>query len=425
MTNKIRPRTFLLSGALLLAAASLAPAATPANLARSDAGARLALFASSNTGDSTTRAAQALLSEGDPLGCSLAAGTTTILLSLPQAGTLHRFDFLNLTAAGKVFVAVSNVALPPESPRWRALPAAGQEFGTPDEVVTCELGHVEARHLRITFETQAPGRIDTFGLFGAGTESAFTSRPRLVAYETVSTGARPAGVPAAGARVLRVSSGSGSPEAIVDGSLAGGHAFAASDRHPTTLIDLGGNRTLSRVNLACRTRTAGRLDLYLFANRKDAEAALPPAGRQPDATARVESRAGLSRFTLPVNAGTARFLAVVFVPESGDAPLEAKDFKDSRDYKGGGGNGGNAPDDAGFASSRPPATGTGNLPPDGTFVLTEVTPVGTGVTGPGDFTSTSILPPGTASNTFFNPGSSSPVDTPVLPPAVGNGIITP
>lgn len=465
MTSRPRPRLFLplLSGALLLAAASLVPitiVAAPANLARSDSGARLTLFSSSNAGDGTARAAEALLSEADPLGCALGSGTTTILLSLPRAETLRRFDFLNLTAAGRVSVAVSNVALPVESPRWRTVPTAtggGIAFGAPDEVVACELGHVEARHLKITFETQAAGRIDTFGLFGAGSNVAATAvtstdhdaRPRLVAYQTVGVAGdgrgdatHLGGFP--GARVLRVSSGSGAPDRIVDGSLGTGHAFAVSDRRPAALIALGARRNITRVSIACRTLTAGRIELYALTKRADADAdaPLPPVGRQPDATARVEGgRSGLSRVSVPFNAENIRYLAVVFVPDAGGATpagggKDFRDYKDARDYKGGGG--GAAGSDAPEPAGRSPRTGTGTTadlppegpgtatPPDGSFVLTEVTPTGPlSPTGPGDFSVNSILPPGTASNTFFNPGSNSPLDTPILPPPVGSDFITP
>ena len=72
-----------------------------------------------------------------------------------------------------------------------------------------------------------------------------------------------------------------------------------------------------------------------------------------------------------------------------------------------------------------PANGT---TPDGSFVLTEVTPVGSDVTGPVDVSFNSVLPPGTAINNIFTPGpgSGSPLDTvPILPPPVGSDVITP
>ena len=442
MLSRIRPRTFLLSGALLLVAATLN--AAPANLARSDAGTRLTLLApaADDGGDNAARATQALLGEADPLGCALGTGTTTILLSLPRAETLHRFDFLNLTAVGRVSVAVSNVALPAGSPRWRTLPAAGQTFGTPDEVVACDLGQIEARHLRIIFETQTAGRIDTFGLFGAApAETSASPRPRFVAFGMVGSGGggRAGDDLSRGASVLRASSGSGPLDHIVDGSLGTGHAFAPDDRRPTALIDLGRQRSLARVNLACRTTRPGRLEVYALTRREEADASLSPADHQPAGTARVEGRNGLTRVTVPLEAENVRYLAVVFVPTTGAAG--GKDFKNATDlknpYADRAGEAGNR------ASSEPVDSSAGGPGGDGTgsgnFVLTEVMAVGPGGsagfggTGGEGLASDGVQPPGSNSGAFNfanagGPGAgggSSLGLVPILPPPVGSDLITP
>ena len=435
MLSRIRPRTFLLSGALLLVAATLN--AAPANLARSDAGTRLTLLAPAvgSPGDDATRATQALLGEADPLGCAIGAGTTTILLSLPRAENLHRFDFLNLTAAGHVSVAVSAVALPAGSPRWRTVPAAGRTFSTPDEIVTCDLGNVEARHLRIIFETQTAGRIDTFGLFGATQAgSSATNRPQFVAFGAVEPGGRPGDNLAIGSRVLRVSSGSGPLDRIVDGSLGTSHAFAPGDRQPTTVIDLGRRCSLSRVNIACRTGGPGRVEVYALARREEADGPLPPAGRQPAGNARVEGRNGLTRLTMPLDAENVRYLAVVFIPAA--AVAGGKDSKDARDFKNAyadrpGEAGDHAPSSGPADSSAggPSGDGTGS----GNFVLTEVMAVGPGGSGGEDSALNGLQPPG-STNSAFNfansggpgaGGGSSLGLVPILPPPVGNDLITP
>ena len=437
MLSRIRPRTFLLSGALLLVAATLN--AAPVNLARSDAGTRLTLLvpAADTTGDNATRATQALLGEADPLGCALGAGTTTILLSLPRAETLHRFDFLNLTAVGHVSVAVSAVALPAGSPRWRTVPAAGRTFGTPDEVVACDLGRIEARHLRLIFETQAPGRIDTFGLFGTTPAATSAStRPQFVAFGAVEPGGRPGDNLAIGGRVLRVSSGTGPLDRIVDGSLGTSHAFASGDRRPTTVIDLGRRCSIGRVNIACHTARPGQLEIYALARREEADGPLPPAGRQLTGTARVEGRSGLTRVTVPLETENVRYLAVVFIPAAAVA-VEGKDFREGKDFKDAGTDradraGDRAP--SGPADSSVGGPGGNNGTADGSFVLTEVMAIGPGGSvGGEDSALNGVLPPGSTSGAFNfanagGPGAgggSSLGLVPILPPPVGNGLITP
>lgn len=453
------PSFAALSGALLLAAVTLSPSVvgaagaggaspnlgTSGNFARSAAGTRLTLFGPAG-GDGQARATQALLGEADPLGCELGVGTTTFVLSLPQTETLRRFDFLNLTAAGRVSVAVSAVALPPESPRWRPVAGAGREFGTPDEVVACELGRVEARYVKITVETQAPGRIDTFGLFSTQETATATataietsgSLRRLVSYETLD-----AGRAEDRSRVVRVSSGGGQPARIVDGSLGTGHVFASGDSRPTTVLDLGVRRSLTRVSVACRTAVSGRFDFYLLPEHTSTEqaAAFSPDGRTASvATVRVTARAGLNRMTVPLNAEVGRYLAVVFVPgDGGDRgghaptlsdPKDFKNYRDGKDFAPSHGEDAAPPFSADLPSDSLPTATSGSPttvnPANGSFVLVEVTPFGP-VSPTSDFAAVKpLLTPGSAISTIAPPtGGSSLQIVPILPPPVGVNRITP
>ncbi len=327
------------------------------NVARADLGARLTVELPAGVAtDGVPRIAQALLSQDDPLGCELPAGTTSLVVALPRTENLHHLDFLNLTAAGQISVAVSNVRLPANSPRWRPLGGA-QEFAQPNDVVTCELGTAEARYVRITLNLPKAGRIDTLGLFGNTTvASPGAERSRqvggraFVGYEQVDSGNV-----AAQARVTKVSSG-GTPEEadrMLDGNLRTSHTFAVSDQRPTAIIDLGTNRTLTRASLAFRAGP-GRLDFYL---KPDANAHTSIVRRNPsysgqtaqvpevssdeapangDAVATIQSdgRAGLRRATVGLEGQTGRYLVVVFTPSGrrGEpAPRATSDYKDFKD----------------------------------------------------------------------------------------------
>lgn len=416
------------------------PGASPAgvralNLARTALGARLltADLPGGVPADGAPRIAQALLSDDDPLGCELPAGTTSLVLALPRTEILHRFDFLNLTAGGQVSVAGSNVRLPAGSPRWRTLSGV-QDFATPNEVVSCELGTAEVRYVRVSFQLSKAGRIDTLGLFGEAIKAQLVAeRSRqvggryFVGYETLDYGNV-----AAHARVAKTSSGGGTGEAadrMIDGSLRTGYRFEVSDRRPTAVIDLGSNRSLTRVSVAFHAGP-GRLEFYLtpepaaysrivrrnpsYAGQSaeipqvGVESASAPAGT-PVATLQSDGRPGLRRASLSLEGQSGRYLAVVFIPErnnqfGGVSPASsarhvAADYKDYKDA---------APDYKDFKDAPAAAYGDSGDPGD-PFFLSEVAAFGPPM---GSDTALYQLPPAGTST----PGSLPPGGVVVVTP---------
>ena len=348
-----------------LAAADAPTTSHALNVARANLGARLTVELPAGASvEGAPRIVQALLSEDDPLGCELPAGTTSLIVALPRTETLHHLDFLNLTAAGQVSVAASNVRLPADNPRWRALGGA-QDFTQPNDVVACELGTTEARYVRVTFNLPKAGRIDTLGLFG-DTTAASLGRARarqvggraFVGYEQLDSGNA-----SAQARVTKISSGGGTGEAdkMLDGNLRTSYTFAPTDRHPTTVVDLGTNRTLTRTSVAFRAGP-GRMDFYLTPDPNahtsivrrnpsysgqttqvpEVSSSETSVNQNPIATVQSDGRPGLQRVTVGMSGETGRYLAVIFTPSGGGgsrpperrATGDYKDFKDQgSDYK--------------------------------------------------------------------------------------------
>ncbi len=137
------------------------------NLARADLGTRLELVA--GTGAADKSALTALLRDDDPLGCRLPVGVTSMIMSLPKIEVLNRFNFINLTAGGKVTISVADTKLPADSPLWHPVDL-GQEFSPGgSEVVACDLRSTEGRYVKLDFDVRTAGSIDTFGLFGLPT----------------------------------------------------------------------------------------------------------------------------------------------------------------------------------------------------------------------------------------------------------------
>lgn len=309
----------------------------PLNLARPSAGAQLVVAG----GNSDTAA---LLRDDDPLGYPLGAGDTSMTLTLPQIEVLKRFNFLNLTAAGKVTVSVSTGK--GADATWREVQS--KTFAGTD-VVTCDFGSVEARQVKIDFHLDAPGRVDTFGLFGLKTLSAAASGRYAAQGEEKKALLYNYAVSSPDAGVVMVSPGEDIKEAqaMADGDVGTSFAFKTTDPEPMAVVDLGTSRTLNRVSASFKSGP-GHLDVYLLADPMDksalAKGTAPrtiqdviktdfPAGHEPILTAETGQQVGLNRLSGNVNAQSGRYLVLNFHPAAGVAAVDgaAADFKDFKD----------------------------------------------------------------------------------------------
>ena len=134
----------------------------------------------------------------------------------------------------------------------------------------CEIGPVEAKYVKLTFNVTQPGRIAGFGLYSTPAVSDFTMpRPRKVSFED-----KPGNVALitssltdvhAKARALYVSSPADPKDAnkMIDGQTATNFTFAADDSSPTAIIDLGKENKLRRVS-AIYTPHKGTIDFYVL-----------------------------------------------------------------------------------------------------------------------------------------------------------------
>lgn len=130
----------------------------PADLARADVGTRIEVRGNS------TSPAQLLLGNDAAASYALPAGTTSMILALSKIEIVNHFDFVNNDAEGKVTVSVSSSKLPFDSAEWREVVGAQGFDGR--QLVPCDLGSVEARYVKIDFNTRTAGKIAGFNLFG-------------------------------------------------------------------------------------------------------------------------------------------------------------------------------------------------------------------------------------------------------------------
>ena len=346
----------------------------PINLARGDLGARLEVRAPKvkSTEKKTpeeNQSAQALISDDAALTYPLLPGTTTVIVILSKIEVLNHFNFINFDAAGKYSLSVSSTKVGADAPGWRKV-ASGESFDAA-QVVATDIGSVEARYVKIDFETERPGRISGLGLFGAPTIGTFQKKPLGTVFVAGSAGVGGFSSPGSptnvyfdlanldtGARVVALSRGGDldSAQAMIDGNVESSFAFDATDPAPAVVVDFGVRRTINRLSCVYDA-PPGRLDFYLVDNpypkqEKRASIAyvdspgLEPVsnesgeysgrsgsgGRQAIYSVNTAFQPGLNRLAADMAGQQGRFLVAEFHPV-GSAPAgDFKDFKD-RDFK--------------------------------------------------------------------------------------------
>ena len=273
----IAPSIAIASDVLLLKAPPLTVEQAPAypeNLARYHFGAevkaipqsnsRAKLQLSSNVQDRNTSEA-ALLCDDPTTGYQLPAGRSSILVSLANIENIESISLLNDGAQGDISIATSNANVPANSPEWHSVANCAMSEGA----VMAKVGPSEAKYVKLTFNVAQAGRIAAFGVYATPALSDFTMpRPRKVSFEDASTSFALINYNFTDvhtkARGLYVSSGD--PKTItnmIDDQPATAYQFAPGDMAPTAVIDLGRERTLSRIS-AVYSAQPGSVDFYVL-----------------------------------------------------------------------------------------------------------------------------------------------------------------
>ena len=248
--------------------------AYPENLARYHFGAEVQTIPQSNSvpglqlssnGQDRNISAAALLCDDPTTGYQLPAGRSTILVSLANIENVQSISLLNDGAEGAITIATSNANVPANSPEWHNVANCSMSEGT----VTAKVGPCETKYVRLTFNVTQAGRIAAFGVYATPALSDFTMpRPRKMSFENASTSFALINYNFtdvhAKARGLYVSSGD--PKAInnmIDDQSVTAYQFAPGDTAPTAVIDLGRERTLSRIS-AVYSAQPGSVDFYVL-----------------------------------------------------------------------------------------------------------------------------------------------------------------
>ena len=250
------------------------------NLARMNCGATIDLITPDgrvtevpNATENNSSAA-ALIMDDNTLSCPLQEGETTFVIAFPRTSLLDRFTFLNENAAaeGEMKIAVSNYRLPAQSPKWTDV--NGSTAFTRKRLFNLSLVGVEARYVKLSFKVQKAGRIAALGLYGKQSLETFAARQGNVfrVKNTFATNRLEDMLNFnfanlyAKARVVFVSSGPAtSARKMIDDDTATAYRFAASDPHPTVIVELAESERLHRVSALYKMQ-AGRLDVYVMEN---------------------------------------------------------------------------------------------------------------------------------------------------------------
>ncbi|HZR78684.1 MAG TPA: hypothetical protein VFA58_05710 [Chthoniobacterales bacterium] len=140
-------------------------------------------FSSLRTTDAATHEPSAAFIDRDTISCALREGETTFIIELPKNSSSDRFTFLNENAAacGELRIAVSDSALPADSPKWNEVDGI-VPFAHKRLFKLSILG-VETKFVRLSFTVVAASRntariSDPFraSLVAAGIDSNFPTR---------------------------------------------------------------------------------------------------------------------------------------------------------------------------------------------------------------------------------------------------------
>lgn len=222
------------------------------------------LVLSSNGQDRNTSEA-ALLCDDPTTGYQLSAGKSSLLVSLASIENIQSISFLNDGARGDLSIAISNADVPANSPEWREIATRKITDGP----LVAKIGPGEAKYVRLTFNVNEPGRIAAFGVFATPAVSDFTMpRPRKVSFDNDSSSFALINSNYTDlhvrARALYASSGDlKQANKMIDNQPGSVYQFAAGDQTPTAVIDLGRERSLTRIS-AIYANQPGSVDFYVL-----------------------------------------------------------------------------------------------------------------------------------------------------------------
>lgn len=302
------------------------------NLARMNCGATIDLITPDGrvtavpNATETNSSATALIMDDNTLSCPLQEGETTFIITFPRTSLLDRFTFLNENAAaeGEMKIAVSNYRLPAHSSKWTDV--NGGTVFTRKRLFSLSLVGVEARYIKLSFKVQKAGRIAALGLYGKQSLETFAARQENVlrVANTFATDRLEdilnfnfANLYAK-ARVVFVSSGPAtSARRMIDDDTTTAYRFAASDPHPTVIVELAESERLHRVTALYKMQ-AGRLDVYLleqFAGDPADLSGLTPVASSMDAD-------GHGKTAVEFNPKGARYVAFRWTPAESNTDRE-------------------------------------------------------------------------------------------------------
>lgn len=196
--------------------------------------------------------AVALLSDSVSAEAKLEAGKSEAVIALSEQLLIESLSFLNDGAAGKVSVASSA-----DLKDWQALAQAS--FESTDRQVPVKFAGVQAKYVRLTFETKSATTIRNLKLKGPVASRDFTP----VALENDKTIEVNLASDALGARPIYMF-----PTPAIDENAADreGQAFnfpKSKERYRTVVYDLGAVRSIKKFS-AAYSRVPTRLEVFAF-----------------------------------------------------------------------------------------------------------------------------------------------------------------
>lgn len=222
-----------------------------------------------------------LIQDDETISTDLPSGRSLFVIRLKDASIVNSFRFYNFEASGAVTAYVRATDSESDDVPW--VPVSDTvTFDSVGPTVVWFNQEIEARLVRIVFDTANAGKISGFGVAGTFFRGVSPKQTRLVRSPQATDNQVLTNVLsfASGAQAVGTSGGvSPAPTAMIDDLVETTHIFSDTDPEPVALFDLGEPREIEVVSVLIDSPAPSRMELYFIDNPDEIYTPQPVATR--------------------------------------------------------------------------------------------------------------------------------------------------
>ncbi|MGF1677804.1 MAG: hypothetical protein ACFCUX_01270 [Candidatus Methylacidiphilales bacterium] len=258
-----------------------------------------------------------LINDDETLTSELPEGRSLFMIRLKDSSIVNSFRFYNFGARGAAMAYVRATESDSVDVPW--IPVSDTvTFDAPGPVVLWFNQEIEAKLVRIVFDTAEPGLISGFGVAGSFFRGASPKTTQLVRQTQATDNQALTNVLSfsSGADVIGTSGGiAPNSKAMIDDLVETAHVFSETESEPVALVDLGQPREIERVSVLISSDAPSTMELYFIEDPSELEEARQPVALHDRLNA-LPKWASRSSAWIPMLAQMGRSISEITVPKS-------------------------------------------------------------------------------------------------------------